>query len=811
MPPHGENPLAWFVQALGRDDGFSVGNPRRSDEGGLVGLPILRSRRRSRSYVLATEVSGGLSAIDVGRIDRLRVRNESGVRVLLPPGTLFEGRGTAARGTCAGVVLEPATTREIDVRCVQAAQPICEGASLRLADDLATLPVPQALLSRDQGLVWETVGTAPRPVASPRRVETGSEEAQCGVLLLDARGVVAVEWYDHPETWRTWPRPQACVRDGTPSPALDLADARRVAREFLERLLRRPYRAATRESEVAVDASAAWTIAGGDLLHLIAFGRDLTSRGPAAIADGAFTLPPSGGLIPPLDAPSPGTAGSEGADVAVAEVAVADPVGDPDEVPAVRLRRRKVLTSGWDPLTFESLERYSRKECRGDRSAAIRFLVRRELRQRGYLGPGRAPESAGVPLAEEQDALPRIERERAMAETRIRDLGRIAETDAYAGWLRTRARLELERMAATSTNDALRSAAHSALDRLPADVVFEEGPEPEGSESEAPLPPAPPPLDVRPLLRRAFGASATGRYPEALTLFDEILLAEPDNRTALLGRAVALRRSGKAQEALDALDVVLRVEPTNAAALLSRARILQERGAFEEALDALDRLAAVAPNDWDVWMVRGEVLGRMGRDVDALRAFSEAQRRNPDDEAIRTRIRQLQAARSARAPPAVALLALPHDVQEGQSYLVEEPRPDRSLRVFRALLARGVPALLITRRPPEGVRREAGIAGARILELSHAPGDGRLDPTALVALTRVVEHFVREGHGHAVVLLDGLGSLAAENSPREAILFVERVHETILQSRAIFLVSLPPGDLEEREVAFLERSLRVLP
>lgn len=810
MPQHGENPLARFANAIIREDGFSFGIPRLSDDGSLVALPVLRTVPRPRSFALATEMPDGVSALDVGRIDRLRVRNESGRRIFLPPGTLFAGRGTASRGTCAGVLLEPAATREVRVRCVQATEPICEGVGLCVVPDLAPHPVAQALLSSDQGLVWETVASLAANEADSGHAGTTWGEAACGHLLLDADGVVAAEIFDDPAAWRAASRCWAPPRSsGTPL-ALNPTDAPRVARDFLERLPRRVQETATPEGGVDTEGSAAWTAIDGEVVHLIAFGRDLTRPEAGAISPEAAPPSPSDGWGPSLTASSADD-GLEGAEVAVAEVASADTV----EAYAISStarppRRRKVLTTGWDAATFDSLERYSHKEFRGDRSAAIRSLVRRELRRRGYMGPRPAASRPSAAPPPEEGPSPRAEVARAAAEARIRDFERIAEAVGYAGWLRKRAHLELERLAADGADEILRSAAQSALDRLPADVAPEELAAPEELETvQPPAPPPPPPADVRPLLRRAFAASAGGRYPEALTLFDEILLAEPENRTALLGRAVALRRSGKAQEALEALDLVLRTEPTNAAALLNRVRILQERGDLQGALEALDLLSSIAPNDWDVWMARGEVLARMGRGPDALHAFTEALRRNPDDPDIRNRIRALETARSA-PPAALPRILLPRDLQEGQSYVVKERHPDRSLRVLRALLARAVPSLLITRESPERIRQEAGLAGARILELSHAPGEGRRDPTALVALTRTVERFVQEHHGHGVILLDGLASLALENGPREAILFVERVHEAVLQSRAIFLVSLAPGDLGDREVALLERNLRVL-
>ncbi len=61
-----------------------------------------------------------------------------------------------------------------------------------------------------------------------------------------------------------------------------------------------------------------------------------------------------------------------------------------------------------------------------------------------------------------------------------------------------------------------------------------------------------------------------------------------------------------------------------------------------------------------------------------------------------------------------------------------------------------------------------------------------------------------------VLLLDGFSVLVRENGFRESALFLERVHETVLQTHAIFMISVASGDLTEKEAALLERNFRTL-
>ena len=856
MPRTGENLLQRFVSGIVNGEAWAFGKPSMSDGASAIVLPILRERSRTRRYRLAEEVAEDVRGEDLGRIDRIRVRNDTGGRVFLRPGALFRGRETQSRGTSAGVLVNPQSHANVDVCCVHASCPVVEGATLEFSRETAPDPVLEALLLRDQGLVWTSISEAVGAARGPTTVRTatpsisaGSDdllgaladvfpvedtadelqaeppdaEKRCGIFVLDARGVIAVEVFDSPDSWKVVApavlrRYAHLLRPDPTSPMrarVDAETAVRLAKEFLNELPPAADRRRAGQGRVPGSPVAEYAALDGEVIHLLAFrparSKDIRSR-PASDLEGeavpAGTVGfPFSGLPAPVPQPTEGMASGDGETAVAGAVAVDLEEDWEPSPPPVRVRRRKVLTSGWDPRTFQALEHYSHKEFQGDRSRAVRFLVRNGLGRRGYLGPQPSRETSPSPIAAtEAQGSQGSELERASEEDRVRDLERIALTDHYAGWLRERAHVELERIASAAEDEPLRAAARSALDRIPPTPAAEEIEEPASIEA----PPTPPPVDVTELLRRAITASAAGNYVQAIAEFDEALEADPVNTTALLGRAVAFRRAGKKPEALAGLDLVLRLEPRNAAALLNRGRLLRERGDLKDSLETFDRLVEAAPNDWDVWMERGDVLLEMGRDEDALRSYSEALRRNPDDEELQRRTRALERLRTAPSAGGTRRVTLPPGVEEGQSYLAKERRPDLSYRVFTALAAQNVPALLITRQPLERVRREPGLGGVRILGLGHKPGMDVYSPTALAPLSRAVERFVEENHGRGVLLLDGLETLVSGSGFRNTLLFVEHVNELVVQRRAIFLISVTPEGLPEKEMALLERNLRII-
>ena len=836
--------LRRFIDRLSAGEGWLWGEPWMSSEGHAVLLPILSDTTDARRYVLGNEVVDHIRGEDLGRIDRLRIVNDSESRVLLPSGTLFRGVGTQSRAITAGVVVEPRASVDVDVKCIEASQVVVAGASLSFVPQGAPPAIHQALLRRDQGAVWTLVRSVGLGTSSSSddlvdlvsdKLQTAdvrrflrtipSRERECGAVVLDERGVVAVEWFDRPEAWKTasdrFYRQHLSTLRRNPRTAFkvvpDAGEAIALSTAFLTRVADGSTVRIGPHSWIGTEIPAESTFVHRELAHFIAFRpSDSKTEETAVRLNGQESH-----AIPSADMGEDDTWSSSPADDLDGEVVsesrptVLDDDGEPFQSRS-KAPNRKVLTSGWDPRTFGALEHYSHKEFEGDRSAALRHLVRVELRQRGYLGPfldssptqtleGRNRELASVP-DDEMERHP---------ETRIRDLERIVQTPRYATWLRTRAKVELERLASIPSA-AVQAIAREALGQLspiePTSATTESsaGPEIPLAPERPPVQPEPLPVDVRGLLREALTASAGGEFTRALKLLDDVLEQEPDNPTALLGRAIAFGRTGRSQEALADLDIVLRLQPTNAAALMNRARIHQDRGDLTSALEVFDSLKKIAPNDWDVWKARGDLLMRMGRDQEALGAFVEALRRNPEDEKLQRRLHALESSSEAPRGPVAPPASSAAGIEEGQTYLVKEKRPEIGFRTLKGLAARNVPTMIVTYQATDRVRQDTGLVDTKILRLSHSTGREVLSPTAVPALAKAIEHFIEGNEGRGAIMLDGLEYLIANNGFREAVLFLEHLNEFILQRRAILIVPLAPDAVSDREFALLERTLKIL-
>ncbi len=150
------------------------------------------------------------------------------------------------------------------------------------------------------------------------------------------------------------------------------------------------------------------------------------------------------------------------------------------------------------------------------------------------------------------------------------------------------------------------------------------------------------------------------------------------------------------------------------------------------------------------------------------------------------------------------------ELARGACYLVEEKKPDLAYRLFKELTAEGLPGLVITRQYPDRVRRERGLPTAKVLWLSHTPGEDYHNPTAIGTLAKTISRFIEDHGGEAVVLLDGLEYLVVNNGFLQTLMFVEHVNEFVMQRKAVVLLPVAPEALEEKERALLERNLEVV-
>jgi DNA-binding HxlR family transcriptional regulator len=230
-------------------EGVEFGDPWRFNAKSLCAVvPVLRHSAIPRSYVLLEEVKDKVEINDTGSIGAATIRNHSDSDVFVRKGTLFKG-SSQERVVVMGLVVPPQTEKTIEIQCVHASKGIRMGAAFRPAGVAPRIVMQSCMARRGQAETWSAVSrasgflmaaSAPHvgQESNPMRLRSdfartmqdqavddlvGTLEAtqkfrediedilrrvpgemvdQVGIVVVGMKGVVGLEVFDHPDSWR---------------------------------------------------------------------------------------------------------------------------------------------------------------------------------------------------------------------------------------------------------------------------------------------------------------------------------------------------------------------------------------------------------------------------------------------------------------------------------------------------------------------------------------------------------------------------------------------------------------------------------
>jgi len=220
---------------------YRLGKPWKLPEAAGFLVPIhMDPPYKDRDYILLKEANSKVDFRDTGSINIVEVKNESGYNVFIRKGTMLHGEGTQSRSPIHGIIIEPIKKYiPMTVNCIHASHSISSGSGFK-ASGVAPQSVTQNL--GEQSNTWASIdrytsklkrayrAAAPRnevehlmEIAEDNLVETenaaknavdpisealskipGDHLDQIGVVVFDLQGVVAVELFNHPESWKAF-------------------------------------------------------------------------------------------------------------------------------------------------------------------------------------------------------------------------------------------------------------------------------------------------------------------------------------------------------------------------------------------------------------------------------------------------------------------------------------------------------------------------------------------------------------------------------------------------------------------------------
>jgi len=299
-------------------ENYELGEPWKFGEKSLAAVvPILCPRRLERDYVLLQEIQDKLKIEikDTGLIGAAEVNNPTDYNVFIRKGTLLKGP-TQERGVVTGKVLLPCSTEKIEVQCVHASRGIRSGAFFR-AGGIAPRPVMKSFLSRrSQHETWNAVNQATRSymaMAAPagqiseQRISDdlvgileqtqkfrdevedvlkkvpGDLNDQVGIAIIDLKGVVGLEIFNHPDSWSAFSKSvvrsyaDALSEEGSELFEMKLDRVKEAVISFIQKLAETPsdvvYKneRSTTHTLKGKEVAGEYTTLNTVMIHLVAF------------------------------------------------------------------------------------------------------------------------------------------------------------------------------------------------------------------------------------------------------------------------------------------------------------------------------------------------------------------------------------------------------------------------------------------------------------------------------------------------------------------------------------------------------------
>jgi DNA-binding HxlR family transcriptional regulator len=212
---------------------ITLGEPWKLPKASGFLVPLLKHPpHQVRNYVLLQEAENQVDFRDSGGISGVDALNKSGKNVYIRKGTMLKGSGTQSRAPITSFVLTPDMNyKRIPVNCIHQSHGIRRGSKFK-AEGLAPMEVYSSL--GEQSSTWASISrytskvqarmSSQRPAMRPDNlvgVESikyteedvvvdalknipGDHVYQIGVAVFDLKGIVAVELFNHPDSWKAF-------------------------------------------------------------------------------------------------------------------------------------------------------------------------------------------------------------------------------------------------------------------------------------------------------------------------------------------------------------------------------------------------------------------------------------------------------------------------------------------------------------------------------------------------------------------------------------------------------------------------------
>jgi hypothetical protein len=138
------------------------------------------------------------------------------------------------------------------------------------------------------------------------------------------------------------------------------------------------------------------------------------------------------------------------------------------------------------------------------------------------------------------------------------------------------------------------------------------------------------------------------------------------------------------------------------------------------------------------------------------------------------------------------------------SYYVVEPKPTRSLKIFKDLVTKRFLGLCITKDQPEKLIEKFNLDESSVYRINSEEGDKNIPPI-LSKISDVINEFLSE-NVHSVIYLEGLEYLIKHNDFERVLRFSNNIKESIVLNDSILITSLDNSSLDEKQLTLIKEN-----
>jgi tetratricopeptide (TPR) repeat protein len=132
-------------------------------------------------------------------------------------------------------------------------------------------------------------------------------------------------------------------------------------------------------------------------------------------------------------------------------------------------------------------------------------------------------------------------------------------------------------------------------------------------------------------MTRAGNLATSGKFPEALLVYSEILSADASNYAARLGRGFTYSWNHEWGNATADFNIILQKEPNNIDAHKGLAYVALWSGNYKKAIQSFNALIVKEPANKEFYIARGQAQLNEGLLVEARQSFQKAEQLDPSD------------------------------------------------------------------------------------------------------------------------------------------------------------------------------------